>query len=384
MGLTIHDSIDDIAAAEWNRLVDTAYPFVRHEFLAALEHHGCVGEAFGWRPRHLALRDATGRLNAAAPMYIKDNSYGEFVFDWSWADAYERARLAYYPKLVAAVPYTPATGPRLLVAPEAPEPETMDELISGAIECARDLRVSSLHWLFTPDDETRHLETHGLMRRMGCQFHWENRGYRDFEDFLQTFNAHKRKKLKRERRRVHETSLALEVVHGSEASPEQLRTAEYFYRSTFDRKWGVATLNLPFFEEIARTMGEQLVLIFAREDSRYIAGAICFRSDDTLYGRHWGCMADYHSLHFEVCYYQGIDYCIRHGLKRFEPGAQGEHKVSRGFVPTPTWSAHWIAHRQFEHAIGDFLRRERMGVHHYMEELREHLPYRRGNANPGR
>lgn len=372
MPVRIHESIDQIPAADWNRVAATDNPFLQHAFLAALEHHGCVGPQFGWLPQHVAVYDLQGALIGAAPLYLKDNSYGEFVFDWSWADAYERAGGAYYPKLVSAVPYTPATGPRLLAA----DVTVQRSLLEAALVHARELNVSSLHWLFPPTAEVELMEEHGLMRRTGCQFHWHNRGYRDFADFLDRFSAQKRKKLKRERRRVAEAGLQIERIHGHEASDEQLAVAAEFYRSTFDKKWGVATLNLGFFREVARTMGERLVLIMASDPSRYVAAAICFRGDDALYGRHWGCNAEFHSLHFELCYYQGIDYCIDHGLKLFEPGAQGEHKVSRGFEPTPTWSGHWIADPRFAAAIGDFLRREQGGMQHYMDELAEHLPYR--------
>lgn len=372
MPVRIHDSIDQIPAADWNRVAATGNPFLQHAFLAALEHHGCVGPQFGWLPQHLAVYDHQDVLIGAAPLYLKDNSYGEFVFDWSWADAYERAGGAYYPKLVGAVPYTPATGPRLLAADAA----VQRSLLEAALAHARELQVSSLHWLFPPLAEVELMEERGLMRRTGCQFHWRNRGYRDFSDFLDGFSAQKRKKLKRERRRVIETGLQIERIHGHEASDQQLAVAAAFYRSTFDKKWGVATLNLGFFQEVARTMGERLLLIMASDQGRYVAAAICFRSDDALYGRHWGCNAEFHSLHFELCYYQGIDYCIEQGLALFEPGAQGEHKVSRGFEPTPTWSGHWIADPRFAAAIGDFLRREQVGMQHYIDELAEHLPFK--------
>ncbi len=382
MRLTVHDSIDDIPAAEWNALDSQGNPFVRHEFLAALEHNDCVGERFGWLPQHLTAHDDAGRLLGAAPLYLKDNSYGEFVFDWAWAEAYERAGMRYYPKLVSAMPYTPAPGPRLLTAAGAARPAVTGALIQGTLEHAERHGVSSLHWLFTTDEETGLLEQQGLMRRTGCQFHWFNEGFADFDDFLATFTSSKRKKLKRERRRAVEAGLEIEIVHGHQASDEQIAVAEMFYRTTFDKKWGFATLNLGFFQEVARTMGPQLVLVLARDAGRYVAGAICFRGEDALYGRHWGCVAEYHSLHFELCYYQGIDYCIREGLSRFEPGAQGEHKVGRGFRPTPTWSAHWIANPQFRNAIEDFVAREARGMDHYMQELSEHLPFRNPDARP--
>ncbi|MEJ2346158.1 MAG: GNAT family N-acetyltransferase [Gammaproteobacteria bacterium] len=380
MRVDVHQSLDDIPADDWNRVAGTGHPFLRHEFLAALEHNHCVGEEFGWLPQHLGAYDDSGALIGVAPLYLKDNSYGEFVFDWAWADAYQRNHLPYYPKLVAAVPYTPATGPRLLAAAGADQTAVKQALIDAAVDYAQRLGVSSLHWLFPWEGDMAELENRGLMRRTGCQFHWFNHGYRDFDDFLDGFASAKRKKVRRERRRVLEAGLEVEIVHGHEASERQIATAEMFYRTTFDKKWGWPTLNLRFFQEVAETMGEQLVLVLARDRGDYVAGAICFRGQDGFYGRHWGCIAEYHSLHFELCYYQGIDYCIREDIGLFEPGAQGEHKVARGFVPTPTWSAHWIAHPGFRAAIADALRREAAGMRHYMADLAEHLPYRRGEA----
>ena len=377
MQLRVVDELDAIPAAEWNALGDGRNPFLLHEFLAALEHHHCVGERFGWLPRHLAVY-AGGRLIGATPLYLKDNSYGELVFDWAWADAYQRAGLRYYPKAVVAIPYTPATGPRLLLHPDADQENVARLLIEGALELCRELDLSSLHWLFTDMHDTGRLQARGLLLRKGVQFHWHNRGYRDFEDFLATFTAEKRKKLKRERRRVTEQGIELRVVHGHEASAEQWEIAHRFYASTFDRKSGMATLSLGFFQEIGRSMGERVVLVFAYADARPVACAINFRGPDALYGRHWGCNEEYHSLHFEACYYQGIEYCIAHGLTLFEPGAQGEHKISRGFVPTATWSAHWIADERFRAAIADYVQREERAISDYSDTLRDHLPYRSG------
>ena len=377
MQLRVVDELDAIPAAEWNALGDGRNPFLSHEFLAALEHHQCVGERFGWLPRHLAVYD-DGRLVGATPLYLKDNSYGELVFDWAWADAYQRAGLRYYPKAVVAIPYTPATGPRLLLHPDADQENVAQLLIEGALELCRELALSSLHWLFTDMRDTSRLQACGLLLRKGVQFHWHNRGYRDFEDFLATFTAEKRKKLKRERRRVSEQGIDLRVVHGHEASTEQWEIAHRLYASTFDRKAGMATLSLGFFQEIGRTMGERVVLVFAYADARPVACAINLRGPDALYGRHWGCNEEYHSLHFEACYYQGIEYCIAHGLTLFEPGAQGEHKISRGFVPTATWSAHWIADERFRVAIADYVQREERAISDYSDTLRDHLPYRAG------
>ncbi len=380
MQIRITDQLDSVPAAHWNALVGDGNPFLRHEFLTALEHHQCVGPSYGWLPHHILVHNDQQRLIGATPFYIKDNSYGEFVFDWSWADAYERAGLPYYPKGVISIPYTPATGPRLLVAGGDREQSTREILLRTLIELAQSKRLSSLHCLFTNTDDSAFLSDQGLLLRLGCQFHWENRGYRDFDDFLEAFNARKRKKLRRERRRVQEANVEIRVLHGDEADDEQWRMAHHFYRSTFEKKWGVPTLNLGFFQEIARTMGKQIVLVFAYHRGQPVAGAINLRGSDSLYGRHWGCTARFHSLHFEICYYQGIAYCIQNGLRYFEPGAQGEHKISRGFLPTPTWSAHWIADDRFRGVIEDFLRRETRAMRDYIETLHDSSPFRRPDA----
>jgi len=374
--LSTHDTIEAIPQADWNRLTDPDTPFLRHEFLAAMERHGCVGEALGWLPQHLALRDAEGTLVAAAACYLKFNSYGEFVFDWSWADAYRRCGLRYYPKLVIASPYTPATGPRMLLAQGPRRDQYRAALMQGAVEVAQRLGVSSLHWLFTTDEETQALEAAGLMRRVGCQFHWDNQGYADFDHFLAGFSSAKRKQVKRERRRVTEAGIGFRLLSGHEVRDDEWVVFEQLYRDTFDRHGGVPTLSLGFFQEIGRTLPDHCLLVLAYHEGEIVAAAFDLVGARTLYGRHWGCFADFHSLHFETCYYQGLDSCIARGLRRFEPGAQGEHKISRGFLPTPTWSAHWIADSRLGEAIGDFLLRERAGMTGYMEELHGHSPYK--------
>lgn len=376
MQVQIVDELSTVPSGEWNALAGKRFPFLRHEFLTALERHQCVGPAFGWLPRHILIRDDRGTLVGAMPMYLKDNSYGEFVFDWSWADAYERAGLAYYPKAVIAAPYTPATGARLLVQDNNLADTTRQALFKTAVEFAGSQELSSLHFLFTNERDTRFLAGQGNLLRLGCQFHWENREYKSFDDFLSTLSSRKRKKIRRERRRVQEEGIEIRVVHGDEASDEQWDAACNFYRTTFEKKWGVPTLNSGFFQEISTTMGGNIVLVLAYHNREAVAGAINLKGSDTLYGRHWGCNARFHSLHFEVCYYQGIDYCIREGLIAFEPGAQGEHKISRGFLPTPTWSAHWIADRQFRGIIGDFLVRETRAMRDYIDTLDEYSPFR--------
>ncbi len=373
--------LNEIAAAEWDALVPDDNPFLSHAFLDALERHGGVGETTGWLPWHITCRDPTGRLLGVAPLYLKFNSYGEFVFDWGWAEAYRRHGQPYYPKLVSALPYTPATSPRLLLASDQADPAaTARALIDFILDEAHRHGLSSVHWLFPASADLAPLRAAGGLLRQGCQFHWHNRGYRDFQDFLDTFTAKRRKTLNRERRRVRETGLELALLSGHEASEAQWQHLHRFYRATFDRLGGVATLSLPFFLDVAAALGERIVLVLARAGGREVAGAISFRSATTLYGRHWGCLADYDSLHFEACYYQGLEYCIDNGLQCFEPGAQGEHKIARGFLPALTHSVHWIADAGFRQAIAAFLARETPAVQAYARNLLQHSPYRDENT----
>ncbi len=373
--ISIHTSLEDIPADHWNALVDADNPFARHEFLIALEHHQAVGEKFGWLPQYITVYE-NDTLLGAVPMYLKNNSYGEFVFDWDWADAWHRSGLEYYPKLVVAIPYTPATGQRLLLR-DANDEQTANTLINSATTHARKLNVSSLHWLFTDKQDTPRFQKHAdYMLRLGCQFHWQNQDYKNFDDYLSCLTSKKRKLIKRERRQVRDQNIELKILHGNEISDEQWHIFHAFYCSTFDKKSGYATLSLGFFQEISQTMANNIVLIMAKYQGEYVASAFNIRGKHTLYGRHWGCSEDFHSLHFEACYYQGLEYCIKHGLHSFEPGAQGEHKISRGFLPTPTWSAHWIAHPQFRQAIDQFLARETVGIQDYIENLSLRSPFK--------
>ena len=377
-----HDSILGIDPAPWNVLA-TDSPFLRHEFLSALENAGCVGTGTAWQPAYLTASDDHGRLAGALPLYIKYDSRGEFVFDWSWAAAYEQAGLAYYPKLVSAVPFTPATGRRLLVDEDSDFESVAEQLLVAARTLGSEIRASSLHVLFPTNAEQQFLGGEGLMSRKSCQFHWHNDGYASFDDFLERFTSMKRKKVRRERRRIAEANVTFEHLRGDEPGREDWDAVYEYYSHTFLRRGRAPYLNREFFAEIARTMPESLVIVLARFGGRPIATAICFRSDDTLYGRYWGSLADFHSLHFEACYYQGIDYCIREGLTLFEPGTQGEHKLSRGFTPASTWSSHWIANPGFARAIGRFLDQEHDHVNAYMRELAGHTPYRKDQPPPG-
>lgn len=379
MDVEIATSLETVAPGDWNRLVPDGDPFLRHEFLAAAERHGCAAAETGWTPHHLLLREA-GQLIGAMPLYLRSDSWGEFVFDWSWAQAWQRLGLPYYPKLTCAVPFTPATGTRLLVHPQADRQAVRDALLSAAVAEARRLGVSSLHLLFAAEDELALAREHGLLLRQDTQFHWEHAGEPDFEGYLARFSSAKRKKIRRERRRVSEQGIRHVVRHGGDMSDALWEVAWGFSARTFLRRGRPPYLSLDFFRDIGRRMGEQVVVILAEVHDTPIAGAMFFRSADTLYGRYWGALDDFHSLHFETCYYQGIEYCLAEGLRRFEPGTQGEHKVARGFLPVATGSAHWIADTRLRAAVADYLQQERRHVQHYMDEVEAHSPYRRGTA----
>ena len=367
--------IDDVNPASWNALTVSSNPFIKHEFLRALEQTKCVTPETGWTPCHI-VAEAGEQLLGALPLYLKHHSWGEFVFDFAWAEAYERSSRAYYPKIINAVPYTPATGPRLLVAPSPSAATIKTALIQRARELVMERRASSLHCLFTTQDESAFLDSNDFMMRVGCQYHWQNHSYGNFDDFLSGFTAEKRKKVKRERRRVQEAGVEIVVLEGVEISPLLWEVFYRFYYGTVLRKSGYVPLSLAFFQTLGHTMPENVVLVLARYQGDYVAAALNFRSKDTLYGRYWGASHDFHSLHFEVCYYTGIEYCISRGLQRFEPGAQGEHKISRGFLPTPTYSNHWLADPIFQRAVRISLEREREQMRYHMSELSSHGPYK--------
>ena len=374
MRLTVHDAIADIARDDWNALAGDAFPFLRHEFLVAAEQTGCVSEDAGWAPQHLTL-ESEGRLLGAMPLYRKEHSWGEFVFDWAWARAYEQAGLSYYPKLVSAVPFTPAPSRRLLLA-DSDDKATARALVAGAIALAERTTCSSVHVLFPLEDELPTFRESGLRVRKDCQFHWHNRDYADFDEFLTTFTASKRKKARRDRRRVSEAGIRFRRLKGADAD---LSTWEQVYRLislTFMRRGSLPYYNLDFFLRIGAALAENILIILAERHGKPIAAAVFYESPTALYGRYWGCDGHHNALHFETCYYQGIDYCIEKGLQLFEPGTQGEHKISRGFVPASTWSAHWLAHPQFLSAIENYLEEETRYVDRYIEAVDARSPYR--------
>lgn len=368
-------SINEIARSDWQALAGEDYPFIHYDFLAALENSGAVGGASGWQPRHLRISRA-GKLVGLMPLYLKQHSWGEYVFDWAWADAYQRYGFNYYPKLVNAIPFTPATGPRLLLA-DNQDAELLPSLTAAMEVEIKRIGGSSWHCLFPEESFSRQLASQGASQRLGCQYHWLNQDYQTFDDFLASFNSRKRKNLKRERRRVQEQGLELVRKEGNEVSTEEWRQFYLFYHLTYFKRSGrQGYLNEVFFQTLARTMADKLMLVIARKDNEMVAAALFFKGSDTLYGRYWGCREEFECLHFEACYYQGIEYAIEHKLQRFDPGAQGEHKIQRGFTPIPTWSNHWIARPDFRAAIDDFLERERPEMENYMEEAREWLPFR--------
>jgi uncharacterized protein len=369
-------AIRSVAASEWNALADPGYPFLRHEFLAALEDSGSVGGDSGWQAHHLLLRDK-GRLLAAMPCYLKSHSYGEYVFDWSWADAYARHQLRYYPKLLSAIPFTPASGPRLLIAEHAERGTVIARIVEEMRKQLSQHGISSWHLLFPQHELASDFTAAGLSLRNGVQFHWHNRGYRDFEDFLDGFVSRKRKSVRRERRQVAEQGLQLRTLRGSEIDAAMWDRFHVFYQMTYARRSGHGGyLNRDFFHRLGQTMPESLLLVVAESGAEVVAGALNVVGGDTLYGRYWGCTEEFAHLHFETCYYQGIDFCIREGLARFDAGAQGEHKLARGFEPVLTHSCHLIAHPAFATAIDDFLQRERPAIEAYQREAQAELPFR--------
>lgn len=385
MRVRMLESMDAIDARAWNSLDLGGNPFVRHEFLALLEREGCAVRQTGWTAHHLVAEDETGGLAGAMPLYLKPHSWGEFVFDWGWANAYARAGLDYYPKLVSAVPFTPADGPRLLCSPAAAAGQVREALIGGALDLAERLHVSSLHVLFPAVNDQVALVARGFIPRRDCQFHWHNRGYADFDAFLAGFRADKRKKAHRERRRIAEAGIEFRTLSGADIDAALWDIIYEFSHNTFRRHGHNHYLTADFFKHLAQVLPDMIMVKLAYHRSRPVAAAIFFVGTDTLYGRYWGAAADFHSLHFESCYYQGIEYCIERGLACFEPGTQGEHKVPRGFEPTLTRSAHWIAAARFKSAIAAHLRQEGAAVDEYIAGIREHLPFRRdetGEPNP--
>jgi predicted N-acyltransferase len=377
MKVSYIENLVNIDAQAWNALVGTDNPFLRHEFLLALEQHQCL-HPYGWQPIHIVIYNQQNQLIGALPLYLKNNSYGEFVFDWAWASAYERViGKDYYPKLVSAIPYTPVTSQQLLISPHENYSTVATVLNQAALALAQQLKVSSLHYLFTNQKDSDFLSNkQQLMLRTGFQFHWQNQQYRDFQDYLDQFIAKKRKQIKKERREAQNTGLEIEILNGHQATERHWHIFHDFYTATFDRKSGYPTLSLAFFQALAQNMPDNIVLVMAHQNGDYVAGAFNLCNEQTLYGRHWGCKQHFKQLHFELCYYQTLDFCIKNKLSRFEAGAQGLHKLSRGFLPQLTWSAHWIADDAFTLLVQRFLQQETPVIQEQVAELNTHSPFK--------
>lgn len=375
--IEICQGIADLSRPDWDRLANPPGqpydPFVSWDFLEALERSGCAAPEAGWAPRHLALREAGGELLGVLPLYLKSHSYGEYVFDHAWADALHRAGGRYYPKLLSAAPFTPVTGRRLL----ATTPEARTALLAGAVEAVRRYGASSLHINFLPEQEVREAEALGLLPRVGVQFHWSNPGFSSFADFLATLSSGKRKSIRRERERALE-GVSIKRKQGTEISEHDWDVFFACYLDTGSRKWGTPYLNREFFSLLGERLANRIVLFVAERDRRPIACALNLLGGDCLYGRYWGRLEDQPFLHFELCYYQALDLAIELGLPRVEAGAQGEHKLARGYAPVSTYSGHWIAHPGLRQAVAAYLQSERPAVAEEIEFLGEHTPFRKG------
>ena len=372
--LSLHRSIAEIPAADWDACAGAGNPFVSHAFLSAVEDSGSAGPRTGWLPQHAVLQDAAGHVVACAPMYAKSHSYGEYVFDHGWANAFDRAGGRYYPKLQIASPFSPVPGPRLLIRPGSGL--GIADFGSALAQACTELGLSSVHITFCTESEWAELGDAGWLRRMGMQFHWDNAGYTSFDDFLAALSSRKRKSIRRERRDANDCGLEFVTLRGGDITPAHWRAFFRFYTSTVDRKWGSAYLTPEFFPLLGNRLGDQVVLMLALRAGKPIAGALNLMGADTLYGRNWGCEADYPFLHFELCYYRANDFAIEHGLRRVEAGAQGEHKIQRGYLPTPTYSAHWIDHVGLRRAVDVFLEEERRDKLAEMAALATLSPFR--------
>ena len=394
MEIVVHKSLADIPAKQWNAMLASNNPFMRHEFLFGLETTGCVSLESGWESAHIAVYQSADQsadqstdqstdqttdqkqLLAAMPCYIKSHSYGEYIFDWSWADAHQRHGLDYYPKLSNAVPFTPASGDRLLVSKDGRREELESALLGKAIELCDARGLSSFHSLFVDQRQAESLKKLGCLTRHSSQFHWQNKNYQDFDGFLALMSSKKRKNIKRERRRVSETGITYRWLSAEQLDDAAVETMYRFYSRTIGYYGAQAYLNKSFFEYLASHFNQQTMFLFADFNNQTIAGGLYFKSDDTLYGRYWGALDNFHSVHFETCYYQAIEWCIDNGYQRFEAGAQGEHKLARGLEPNTTYSAHWIAHLGFRQAIDDFLGSEQEHMKKYQAHMHQHSPFK--------
>ena len=374
------ESVAAIAAAEWDACAGADNPFLSHAFLSALETSGSVSPETGWLPQHLVASDDAGAVLGVVPAYLKSHSQGEYVFDHGWAEAYIQAGGRYYPKLQIAVPFTPATGRRILLKPGA-DPGLVGRLAEASLALAEKRRASSVHITFPTEAEWTELGAAGWVQRTGLQFHWINEGYKTFDDFLEALASRKRKTLRKERREVADSGIVVRALTGKEIEERHWRTFHRYYLDTVDRKWAHAYLNEAFFLRLGETMADRVVMIVGEAGGRMIAGALNLLGTDTLYGRNWGADGDYRFLHFEACYYRAIDFAIEHGLKRVEAGAQGPHKIQRGYLPTTTYSLHHVFDPRLAKPVADALKRERAHVAREIAKLMEFSPFRKGSED---
>jgi len=374
--ITPRHSADAIPSEVWDRLCPPGHPFLNADFLSILERHGAAGREWGWVARHLVASNERGEVLGVLPLYVRFNSHGDFIHDWSWASAYQQLGRVYYPKLLSGLPHTPATGPRFLLAGGPDRPRVRRSLIDSAMALATEYGASSWHVAFPDEEDRQALQGAGLLTSHNVQFHWLAGHCRDFDDYLATFAAEKRRKVRAERRRVRESGLAIEVRHGDEVDPAEWPMLHALYASTFEKFNNHAVFSAACFADLAQALGRRMVLFIARDGRQPVALSLCLRSNEALYGRYWGCSGNYNSLHFELCFYQGIAYCLREGLQRFEPGAGGEHKIARGFTPTLVHSSHWIADPKMRQLIGRHLEQQGGAVSAYRDEAADHLPFR--------
>ena len=377
MKIEFLDSIERIDKEEWDRAINNKYPFLKYEFLKALEITKCVSPEEGWTPLHLVVSEIDTIL-AIMPLYIKTDSQGEFVFDWSWADAFYRNGLDYYPKLVSSIPFTPASGPRLVVT-DSTKTEEIVKIVSSALkQLSEENNFSSVHILLADKDEINLYSNQDFSLRTSYSFHWFNKEYKNFGNFLEDMTSRLRKNIKKERSKICSQGIIMSKIKGSEITDEMLEIFYKFYQVTYLKRGMRGYLNLDFFKYIVNQMPESILMVLAQNSSReYVAGALNFYDEEKLYGRYWGCLEEYDSLHFETCYYQGIEFCIEEKLDSFDPGVQGEHKIKRGFCPIETFSAHWIKDIRFKEAIDDFLSRERAHILEYNQDRKSRLPFRK-------
>ena len=376
ISIQVITKISDIPSEDWDACAGNSNPFVSHAFLYALEESGSVTNKTGWLPQHLLVNDENDQVVACMPIYLKNHSYGEYIFDWGWAEAYNRAGGAYYPKLQAAVPFTPATGPRMLVK-DGSSDRYYQVLMSGMIQLAQKHKVSSLHITFPPKDQWDRFGESGFIKRISKQFHWENKGYTDFDDFLSELTSRKRKSIKKERRQVRDQGIQLKRLTGEELTEDYWDVFYQYYLNTIDRKMGHSYLTRDFFSILGETMSDLAMLVIAEHQGKRVAGALNLIGSDTIFGRNWGCSEDFKFLHFEACYYQAIDFAIENKLKWVEAGAQGPHKIQRGYLPREVYSAHWITDPKFREAVEQFIDQERKDINYEINSLMEYSPYRK-------